>query len=212
MAFGSTKFGKTFILIAILASFIVLVVPRLAVIWYAAPRTRTLETVLPERVAIVFGAGLLRTGAVTPELSERVEMAARLYRAGKAEKLLFSGDNRFVSHNEPGAMRKYALELGVPNDAIVQDYAGRRTYDTCYRAREIFRVQAAILVTQEYHLPRALYLCHVLGVQAVGVPADQGRTPYLYGNLREFPAVAGAWWDLYVAHPVPILGPPEPIF
>ncbi len=206
------RFVRTFLVIALILVVVVLMVPRVAVLWYAAPRTLTSAGVTPEPVIIVFGAGLMRSGAVTPELSERVKVAADLYFAHKADKLLFSGDNRVVSHNEPGAMRKYALQLGVPDEAIVQDYAGRRTYDTCYRAREIFGVQAAILVTQSYHLPRALYTCNLLGIQALGVAANQTGAPYLYGNLREFPAVFVAWWDLYVAHPVPVLGPPEPIF
>ncbi len=203
---------KKFMIIAVLVLALVMLAPRLAVMWYAEPLTFTPEAVPAERVAIVFGAGLQRNGAVTPELSERVQMAAKLYLTHKVEKLLFSGDNRFLNYNEPGAMRQYAMQLGVPKEAIVQDYAGRRTYDTCYRARAIFRVEAAILVTQEYHLPRALYICNTLGLDTVGVPADKPDTPYVYGNLREFPAVADAWWDLYVAHPVPILGQSEPIF
>ncbi len=207
-----TRFIRTFIIIVLILIVLVLVVPRAAVVWYAAPRTLAADAVPPEPVAIVFGAGLLRNGAVTPELSERVEQAAQLYFAHKVDKLLFSGDNRVVSHNEPGAMRKYALQLGVPEDAIVQDYAGRRTYDTCYRARAIFGVRTAVLVTQSYHLPRALYTCNLLGIDAVGVPANRTPAPYLYGNLREFPAVSVAWWDLYVAHPVPVLGPPERLF
>ncbi len=206
------KAARTFFIIALVVIAVVLLIPRIVVVTYAAPRTLTLDTVSTERVAIVFGAGLQRTGTVSPELSERVETAAQLYFAHKVEKLIFSGDNRTVNHNEPGAMRKYAMQLGVPNDAIVLDYAGRRTYDTCYRARAIFQVRAAILVTQDYHLARALYTCNLLGVQAVGVPANKTNSPYLYGNLREFPAVAGAWWDLYVAHPVPVLGRVEPIF
>ena len=83
-----------------------------------------------------------------------------------------SGDNRFIDYNEPGAMQAFALELGIPEEDIVLDYAGRRTYDTCYRAGEIFQLETAILVTQEFHLPRALYICNVLDIKAVGVSAD----------------------------------------
>ncbi len=96
-------------------------------------------------------------------LQDRVQTAANLYFAGKVEKLLMSGDNRFVDYNEPAVMRKVALSLGVPEEAIVLDYAGRRTYDTCYRAKAIFGVTEAILVTQAFHLPRAIYLCNRLG-------------------------------------------------
>ena len=98
-----------------------------------------------------------------------MDTAAQLYFSGKVEKLLMSGDNRFVDYNEPEAMRQYARSLGVPEEAIVLDYAGRRTYDTCYRARDIFGVQSAILVTQNFHLPRALFTCNALGIRATGV-------------------------------------------
>jgi SanA protein len=112
-------------------------------------------------------------------------------------------------------MHDYAIDLGVPEEDIVLDYAGRRTYDTCYRAKAIFGVQEAILVTQSFHLPRALYLCNHLGLPAVGVPADlrvYRRASLLYWNLRELPATLSALWEIYVSRPLPVLGDPEPIF
>jgi SanA protein len=131
------------------------------------------------------------------------------------EKLLMSGDNRFVDYNEPEAMRQYALRLGVPDADIVLDYAGRRTYDTCYRAKQIFEVDSAILVTQGFHLPRALFLCNSFGLKAVGVEANNyyylKRLRLVWG-IREMLATTQALWDVYVAHPVPVLGEPEPIF
>jgi SanA protein len=128
---------------------------------------------------------------------------------------LMSGDNSDLYYNEPGAMRGYALELGVPDEAIVLDYAGRRTYDTCFRARAIFGLQDAILVTQAFHLPRALYVCNALGLPSVGVPADQRlyqNRSLLYWNLREVPATLVALWEVHFSRPEPILGKPEPIF
>jgi SanA protein len=126
-----------------------------------------------------------------------------------------SGDNRFVDYNEPGAMREYALGLGVPEEDIVLDFAGRRTYDTCYRAREIFGLEQAILVTQAFHLPRALYTCNHLGVEGVGVPADlrdYRREAQFYWQGRETPATLVALWEIHVTRPLPVLGEPEPIF
>ena len=166
-------------------------------------------------VAIVFGAGLTRDGRPTSVLRDRVEAAADLYFTGKVEKILMSGDNRYSDYNEPGAMRAYALSLGVPEQAIVLDYAGRRTYDTCYRAKAIFGVQQALLVTQNFHLPRALYLCNALGIQADGVSADlhpYRRSTQLIWNLRELPASLTALLDVHVCRPIPVLGKPEPIF
>ncbi len=181
---------------------------------YAHSRISAENSVEPTPVAIVFGAGLQRDGSPSPVLRDRVVTAANLYFAGKVEKLLFSGDNRFVDYNEPGAMQAYAIMLGVPEDAIVLDYAGRRTYDTCYRARYIFGVDEAILVTQNYHLPRALFTCNELGVKSVGIAADQrtySRSSRLVWNIRELPASLMALWDVWISHPLPVLGDPEPI-
>ena len=156
-----------------------------------------------------------RDGSPTPVLRDRVATAAELYLSGKVEKLLMSGDNRVVEYNEPAAMRDYATQLGVPEEAIVLDYAGRRTYDTCYRARDIFGVSNTVLITQDFHLPRALYICHALGVTAIGVPADQRiyrRRSMAYWSVRELLATLVAFWEVHVSHPVPVLGSPEPIF
>jgi SanA protein len=166
------------------------------------------------RVAVVFGAGLQRDGRPSPVLYDRVATAADLFHSGKVSKLLLSGDNRFVNYNEPGAMFEAARELGVPADALVLDYAGRSTYDTCYRAKAIFGLNQAILVTQAFHLPRALYICDALGLDTVGVAADRREylpSTQLVWNVREIFATAGAWWDVNVGHPVPVLGEPIPI-
>ncbi len=165
-------------------------------------------------VAIVFGAGLWWDGSPTPVLRDRIETAAKLYFSGKVKKLLMSGDNRFQNYNEPGAMQAYAIELGIPEKDIVLDYAGQRTYDTCYRAREIFKISEVLLVTQLFHLPRALYTCNKLGINAIGVPANnhqyrKGST--IFWNLRELPATFVALWQVHFSHPVPILGESEPI-
>lgn len=167
------------------------------------------------RVAVVFGAGLYRDGSPTPVLRDRIKAASDLYFQGKVEKILMSGDNRFDDYDEPSAMMNYAVGLGVPAEDIVRDFAGRRTYDTCYRAKEIFGVENAILVTQEFHLPRALYLCDQLGVESTGFSAN--RRYYLkrsrfFWNTRETFATVTALWDVHIAHPLPVLGDPEPIF
>ncbi len=173
------------------------------------------QAVPPRPVALVLGAGLWPDGSPTPVLRDRVATAADLYFAGKVQKLLLSGDNRFVSYNEPAAMARYARSLGVPAEALVLDYAGRRTYDSCYRARVIFGVTAVVVVTQRFHLPRAVYTCRALGLDAVGVAADRRRYrrgPALYWGLREFPATLRALVDVHLTHPLPVLGEPEPIF
>jgi len=171
------------------------------------------EDVPPRPVAIVLGAGLWADGSLTPILADRVATAADLYHAGLVQKLLCSGDNRLVNYNEPQAMLEYAVRLGVPEEDVVLDYAGRRTYDSCYRARAIFGVERAVVVTQRFHTARALYLCDALGVDSVAVLAD--RQDYTVRRVtwetREYLALALAWWDANVRRPVPVLGDPLPI-
>jgi len=167
----------------------------------------------PRPVALVLGAGLWADGSLTPILADRVATAADLYHAGIVQKLLCSGDNRFANYNEPQAMLEYAVRLGIPEEDVVLDYAGRRTYDSCYRARVIFGVERVVVVTQRFHAARALYLCDALGVDGVVALAD--RQDYsarrVVWETREYLALALAWWDANVGQPAPVLGEPLPI-
>lgn len=203
------------LLFSSIAIILVLGIPNLIAEWYARARQFQVEQAPSAPVAIVFGAGLTRDGQPTPVLRDRVATAVELYFDGKVQKILMSGDNRFVDYNEPGAMKRYALSLGVPEADIVLDYAGRRTYDTCYRARHIFGVREAILVTQRFHLPRAIFTCNGLGVDSVGVIADQrtySQYAHRFWRIREIPATAMAFVDVFITRPLPVLGKPEPIF
>lgn len=154
-------------------------------------------------VAIVFGAGLRRDGTPSDVLRDRLSVAAELYAAGKVKRILVSGDNRFEDYNEPQAMHDALVEdFGVHPGAVAVDYAGRRTYDTCARARSIWAVEDALLVTQAFHLPRAIWTCERLGIRSFGVSAS--LQSYVKGTsflLREIPAILRAWWDVYVVPP-----------
>ena len=176
---------------------------------------------VPERpVAIVFGAGVVN-GQATPALADRVEGAVELYRQGRVSKLLMTGDNSHPDYDEVSVMRDLAIDQGVPAEAITRDHAGFDTRSSCYRARDVFGVRAAVLVTQDYHLPRALYTCRDLGIDAVGlrIPdwqhnADQldwGQYPGLDSQkymTREWLARANALLEAHVTHPEPqFLGP-----
>jgi len=196
---------------------LVLVGVPLAVRWWTNLRYRRrvydLESVPSKRVGIVFGAGVWPSGRLSDVLADRMERAVELYHLGKVEKLLLTGDNRFINYNEPAHMRDYAVARGVPSEDVVLDYAGRRTYDSCYRARHIFGVTEAILVTQSYHLDRSLFIADHLGIDAVGVGADRRSYVRLrYYWWREVPATAQAWWEVMVGHPEPVLGERLPIF
>lgn len=202
--------------ILILLAIVILGLPRVITALYSESLIYKSTAEIPtRRAAIVFGAGLQRDGTPSPVLRDRVEAAVQLYKARKVEKILMSGDNRFVDYNEPGAMFNFAVELGVPAEDIVLDYAGRRTYDTCYRARWIFNLKEAVLVTQTYHLSRALYTCNLLGLPSIGYSSDLRTyypSSYFIWNIREIPATFMALVDIWFRHPIPVLGQQEPIF
>lgn len=159
-------------------------------------------------VAIVFGAA----GDI---LADRVSTGVELYKAGKVKKLLMTGDNSRDGYNEPQTMKDQALAQGVPAQDIVLDYTGFRTYDSLYRAHAIFGVTSALLVTQRYHLPRALFLAHHLGIgDAVGVDAAKRHYVGQWSfDIREIAAVEVAWVQAVIIHPRPkFLGKPETLF
>ncbi|MFM8319814.1 MAG: vancomycin high temperature exclusion protein [Chloroflexota bacterium] len=201
-----------FVLVGLVLLPLVVLLPWAIIRWRGHNQTYTIQTVPERRAAVVFGAGLWRNGSPTPVLSDRVATAAELYFEGKVQLLLMSGWRSSERYDEPGAMRAYAIQLGVPEQAILLDYAGARSYDTCYRAQALFDLQEVVLVTQRFHLSRALFLCNRLGLPAVGVEADRRiyhRASSVYWNLREMGASLSAVWDIYVSRPVPDLSKNE---
>lgn len=205
------------IVLLVLAGIGVGVVPRIYSALAAEGQIYTLASVPDRPVAIAFGAEVYANGRPSAMLADRVKMAAELYQAGKVKALLFTGDNSEVDYNEPEAMRQYAISLGVPDSAIVLDYAGFRTYDSCYRARDIFKVSSAILVSQDFHLDRALLICNALGIDSVGVAADvlrpegYARISLLRSEMREFPSTTLSVFDLLRSAKPTFLGDPLPI-
>lgn len=137
-------------------------------------------------VALVFGAGLAPGQAPSPLLAERVDAAIALYRAGRVRRLLMSGDNSDRFHDETYAMRRYALQQGVPEADVLGDDLGLSTFDSVVRAQRVFGVERVLLVTQRFHLPRALFIANSIGLEAYGVAADEGREPVSSYGVREF--------------------------
>ena len=166
----------------------------------------------PPRIAVVLGAKVWENGEPSHALYDRIVTAVELYRAGRVKKILMSGDNPTESYDEPTAMKATAVRLGVPDADIVLDFAGRRTYDTCYRAKEIFGVQKAIIVTQEFHQARSLYLCGNLGVDSIGITANRRRYEgERHWAFREFFSTASAWFEINFLALAPVGGEKEPI-
>jgi SanA protein len=148
-------------------------------------------------VAIVFGAAVYRGGRLSTVLRDRMDTAIKLYNNGVVDKIIVSGNQGEGGYDEPGAMLSYAIALGVPPSDLISDNQGDRTYDTCYRANHVFDQASVLLVTQEFHLPRALFTCSNLGIEVVGVKADQRtyRGARWY-ELRETAAMLVALADI----------------
>lgn len=160
-------------------------------------------------VAVVFGAGLW-DDEPSPYLAHRLDTAAELYSRGKVRALLVTGDNSRQEYDEPGAMRRYLVERGVPSKRIVADYAGFDTWDSCARAKRIFGVDHALLVSQDFHVPRAVALCEAAGVRAHGVRVAEPRDSVWYaGQVRELAAAVKAGLDATFTPDPHFLGPRE---
>jgi len=146
-------------------------------------------------VAVVYGAAIFRGNRLSSILRDRMDTAIHLYENEVVAAILVSGDRQDDSYDEARAMADYARAHGVPEDDIIIDQAGKRTYDTCYRARNTFNLESAILVTQEFHLPRALFTCKQIGLESIGVVAD--RRTYRGSNWYNFRETAATMIALY---------------
>lgn len=176
----------------------------------ADARVRTAADAPAQQVAVVFGAGL-RDGRPSPYLAHRLDAAAGLYRAGKARVVLVTGDNSRVEYDEPDAMRTYLVRRGVPDGRIVSDHAGFDTWDSCVRAKKIFGVDRAVLVSQGFHIRRAIALCRSAGIEAYGVGVDAVHdVTWYYGGAREVFAAGKALLDTVFEPDPHFLGPREP--
>ncbi|MFU8871924.1 SanA/YdcF family protein [Micromonospora sp. SL4-19] len=157
------------------------------------------EADVPEApVAMVLGTKVEADGTPSPFLAARLEVARRLFEADKVRAILVSGDNMHADYNEPEAMRRWLVDRGVPTGKVVLDYAGFDTYDSCARAKRIFGVGQMTIVTQSFHLPRAVALCRHFGIEANGVGDDTVRRyrKWWIGSTREYGACVKASVDV----------------
>lgn len=166
----------------------------------------------PAQVAIVLGASVYESGRLSAILQDRVDTAIAIYREGLVRKILVSGDNSTLSYNEVVPVRAYLLEQGIPPEDVFLDYAGFDTYDSMYRARAVFAVESAIVVTQSFHLYRAVYIAQALGITVQGVSTVHD-TARARNYLREVPANVKAVLNVvlrskptYLGEPIPITG------
>jgi SanA protein len=173
---------------------------------------KTPEDAPHAQAAIVLGARVYEDGTPSPMLADRLETGIKLYKLGKVDKILLSGDHGQATYDEVNVMLKYVLARGVPDEDVFTDYAGFDTYDTMYRARDVFKVETALVVTQGFHLSRAVYTARALGLEATGVGADIQQYPNEWRfAMREWLARGKAILQLHITHPGPrFLGPAIP--
>lgn len=153
---------------------------------HAADKIIASEEAVDADCILVLGCGVREDGTPSLMLRDRLETGIALYETKAAPKLLMSGDHGRKDYDEVNLMKTYAMEQGIPSADIFMDHAGFSTYDSLYRARDIFCAEKVIIVSQEYHLYRALYLAEKLGLEAYGVPAlDVKYRGQAYREFRE---------------------------
>ena len=191
------------ILTALLALLVVCVLLIEAITLVSATgKVFTADSAPPQSVGIVFGSGLTADGQLSAILRDRVITAAGLYRQKKIQKVVLSGGGQ-GSANEVESMKALILQEGVLETDLILDYAGANTYSTCRNARLSYGVSYALLVTQKYHAPRALFTCRKMGIDSQAVSADLEDYPLnglIYWSAREVLATSKAWMDVFVLH------------
>ncbi|MGW1747876.1 SanA/YdcF family protein [Streptomyces sp. NPDC002092] len=204
-----TRTGQRRLVQAVMAGCVLALLPVTWLYVTTGDRLRTTADAPRTEVAVVFGAGLWN-GEPSPYLANRLKAAAELYREHRVEVVLVTGDNSRKDYDEPDAMRTYLKRHGVPDGRIVSDYAGFDTWDSCVRAKKIFGVDRAVLISQGFHIRRAVALCEAAGVDSYGIGVDAKHdVTWYYGGTREIFAAGKAAVDA-VFHPDPrFLGPKE---
>ena len=204
-----TRAGQRRAVQAVMAGCVLALLPSTWMYAVTGDRLRTTADVPRTEVAVVFGAGLWR-GEPSPYLAHRLDAAAELYRSGRIEVVLVTGDNSREDYDEPDAMRVYLTKRGVPDGRIVSDYAGFDTWDSCVRAKKIFGVDEAVLISQGFHIRRAVALCREAGVESYGVGVDAVHdATWYYGGVREVFAAGKALLDAVFEPDPRFLGPRE---
>ncbi|MEU0059724.1 ElyC/SanA/YdcF family protein [Streptomyces sp. NPDC006334] len=205
-----TRAGRRRLVQGVMAACVLGLLPSTWLYVSTADRLRTTVDAPPTDVAVVFGAGLWR-GGPSPYLARRLDAAAELYRDGRVKVVLVTGDNSREDYDEPDAMRTYLTRHGVPDARIVSDYAGFDTWDSCVRAKKIFGVDRAVLISQGFHIRRAVALCREAGVASYGIGvSDEHDVTWYYGGTREIFAAGKAALDALFEPDPRFLGPREP--
>jgi vancomycin permeability regulator SanA len=201
------------VVLVVAAALLVLVsAPILWVQSVGLSKVRAADDIPPTPVALVLGAGLKPDGSPSVYLTRRLDAARDLYERGAVDVVLVSGDNGTAEHDEPTAMLDWLVDHGVPAEHVVRDHAGFDTHDSCVRAHDVFGVEEAVVVTQDYHLRRALFSCAEAGIAVTGfgVSSVSVRPVQAFTwRARELPASWRAAWDAMTGRSPVYDGPPE---
>ena len=165
----------------------------------AAAKLRDVDCIL------VLGCGVWHGGVPTPMLADRLERSVELYESGASGKLLMSGDHGRKDYDEVNVMKEYAIDAGIPSENVFMDHAGFSTYESIYRAKAVFKAENMIIISQSYHLYRALYIAKGLGLKAYGVSSDQRE--YAGQEYREAREILARVKDFFT-----VIFKPEPTF
>jgi SanA protein len=182
---------RRLVVLGVVCGLLAVAVPNL-IVWLGgrSPVTTDVAKVPHAQAALVLGAQVYRDGRPSIMLRDRVNAAAELYRAGRVDKLLLSGDHSRVDYDEVGSMRRLLLDQGIPAADIFTDHAGFDTWDSAQRAKRVFDVSTAVVVTQRFHMARALYDARRAGLKVTGYAADRRNYGRIMGKLRVREAAA----------------------
>ncbi|HEV3245203.1 MAG TPA: ElyC/SanA/YdcF family protein [Candidatus Paceibacterota bacterium] len=198
------RIGLVIVLIAALVMLLIPITMRILV----TPYLYSTDTSLPQaEAAVVLGASV-EGNEPSPILAERANAAIKLYEDGKVSKILVTGDNATTNYDEVNPVQHYLLAAGIPPQDIFLDHAGFDTYSSMYRAKDVFDATSVVVVTQDFHLPRAVFTARSLGLTAYGYNAGAASA---WDYVREIPASAKAVWDLLTRRVPEYLGTPYPL-
>lgn len=202
----ASYYAAVLILLGIIGILLVPTIMRLSTKGYVFTDLRDVPR---SNAVMVLGASVIGE-RLSPILEQRTRTAIDIFQAGRADNVLVTGDNGALDHDEVTPVRKYLIDAGIPAGDIFLDHAGFDTYSSMYRAREVFLADSIIIVTQDFHLPRALFLARNLGLEAYGVPTV-GRGGSGRDYFREIPASVKALLDLVVRREPKYLGETIPL-
>lgn len=195
-----------------LLTLIVLAIPFIIRSYYSSNIYNKCAEIPPAYTCIVMGAKVYNNGQPSKILADRLQSGIELYNAGKVTRFLLSGDHGTKGYDEVNNMRLFLMKNGIKGEDIFMDHAGFNTYSSMIRAKKVFDVKDAIIVTQRYHLYRSIFLARSVGIKAYGYSSNLRTYPAMkYYKMREYLALFKAVYEAVIKPNPKFLGPQIPI-